>query len=323
MATYLVTGCAGFIGSKVTELLMADGHQVTGVDSLNDAYELRLKKWRLSQLEGQPGFSFHHLDICDQDSMRRVFGEGVDGVVSLAARSGVRQSVENPWVYYETNVKGTLSMLEMCREFGVAKLVMASTSSLYGASNGQPSPEDANTDRSLSPYAASKKAAESLCYTYHYLHGLDVTVLRYFTVYGPAGRPDMSLFRFAQWISEGRPVTVYGDGSQTRDFTYVDDVARGTVKSLKPMGYQVINLGSDHPVVLMDTIHLVEKWVDRKAKLNHKPIHPADVPATWANISKARDLLAWEPQVGIDEGVGRLVSWYRDNRDWAKDVNTG
>lgn len=323
MSTYLVTGCAGFIGSKVTELLMADGHEVTGVDSLNDAYDLRLKKWRLSQLEGQPGFSFHHLDICDQDSMRRVFGEGVDGVVSLAARSGVRQSVENPWVYYETNVVGTLSLLEMCREFGVAKLVIASTSSLYGASDGQPSPEDANTDRTLSPYAASKKAAESLCYTYHHLHGLDVTVLRYFTVYGPAGRPDMSLFRFVQWVSEGRPVTVYGDGSQTRDFTYVDDVARGTIEGLKPMGYQVINLGSDNPVVLMDTIHLVEKWVDKKAILEHRPSHPADVPATWANIGKARKLLGWEPRVWIDEGVGRLVSWYQDNRAWARHVNTG
>ena len=322
MSTYLVTGCAGFIGSKVAELLMADGHSVTGVDNLNDAYDLRLKKWRLSRLEGQPGFAFHHMDICDRDAMRRVFGGGVDGVVNLAARSGVRPSVENPWVYFETNVTGTLSILEMCREFGVGKLVIASTSSLYGASNGRPSPEDANTDRSLSPYSASKKAAESLCYTYHHLHGLDVTVLRYFTVYGPAGRPDMSLFRFVQWVSEDRPVTVYGDGSQTRDFTYVDDVARGTVEGLKPMGYQVINLGSDHPVVLMDTIHLVEKWVDKKAKLEHRPSHPADVPATWANIGKARELLGWEPRVDIDEGVGRLVSWYQDNRAWARHVNT-
>ena len=238
MPTVLVTGCAGFIGARVTELLLNQGHTVVGVDNLNDAYDVRLKHWRLARLEGRPGFTFHRLDITDRMALHTLFEAlAVSGllsaVVNLAARAGVRQSVENPWVYYETNVTGTLNLLELCREYGGKKFVLASTSSLYGANNPRPFCEDADTDEPLSPYAASKKAAETLCYTYYYLYGLDVTVLRYFTVYGPAGRPDMSLFRFVQWISEGRPVIVYGDGTQERDFTYVDDIARGTLAALK------------------------------------------------------------------------------------------
>jgi nucleoside-diphosphate-sugar epimerase len=200
--------------------------------------------------------------------------------------------------------------------------VQASTSSLYGANTPRPFREDANTDRPLSPYAASKKAAEVLCHTYHYLYGMDVTVLRYFTVYGPAGRPDMSLFRFVQWISEGRPVMVYGDGKQSRDFTYVDDIAWGTLAALKPLGYEVINLGSDRPVVVMDAIRLVEELVGKKATLVYKPRHPADVPATWADIGKAELLLGWRPQSSFEQGIAQLVVWYRANRDWAKDVAT-
>jgi nucleoside-diphosphate-sugar epimerase len=243
-------------------------------------------------------------------------------VINLAARAGVRYSVENPWIYVDTNVTGTLNLLELCREFGVAKFVLASTSSLYGAHNPRPFREDANTDRPLSPYAASKKAAEALCYTYHYLHDLDVTVFRYFTVYGPAGRPDMSPFRFTQWISEGRPVTVYGDGQQSRDFTYVDDIARGTIAGLKPLGYEVINLGSDEPVVLMDFIRLVEELAGQEANLVFQPRHPADMDATWADIGKAEQLLGWRPQVRFAEGVRRMVDWYGDNREWAGEIIT-
>jgi len=270
-----------------------------------------------------------------------------DAVINLAARAGVRQSVENPWVYYETNVTGTLNLLELCKEFGVKKFVLASTSSLYGS--GQPTKqgelnklskrnkldklvkpnklsrpfrEDDPTDGPLSPYAASKKAAEALCYTYHYLHGIDMTVLRYFTVYGPAGRPDMSLFRFVQWISEGHEVTVFGDGKQSRDFTYVDDIARGTVAGLKPLGYEVINLGSDKPIKLNDAIQLVEKLVKQKANINYKPRHPADVLATWADISKAKHLLKWRPHTSFKDGVARLVNWYNENREWASRVGT-
>jgi UDP-glucuronate 4-epimerase len=335
LAAYLVTGCTGFIGAKVTEFLLRDGHSVIGVDNFNDAYDVQLKHWRLGQIKDHPNFTFYRLDICDLESLHSLFEETAEGgswsaVINLAARAGVRQSVENPWVYYETNVTGTLNLLELCREFGVKKFVQASTSSLYGARNPRPFREDADTDEPLSPYAASKKAAETLCYTYHYLYGLDVTVLRYFTVYGPAGRPDMSLFRFVQWISEGRPVIVYGDGKQSRDFTYVDDIARGTIAALSPLGYEVINLGSDEPIMLNDAIRLVEELVGKKAAIEYRPRHPADVLATWADISKAEKLLTlrpgsgqgWRPQFTFREGLARLVSWYQENREWAKDIVT-
>lgn len=331
MANYLVTGSAGFIGAKVTELLLNSGHQVTGVDNLNNAYDVRLKQWRLSQLQERPEFTFYQQDIGDREGMRELFrhrggpdasGRPYDAVINLAARAGVRQSVENPWVYIDTNLTGTLNLLELCREFAVGKFVLASTSSLYGANNPQPFREDANTDGPLSPYAASKKAAEALCYTYHYLYGIDVTVPRYFTVYGPAGRPDMSLFRFVQWIAEGQPVIVYGDGRQSRDFTYVDDIAWGTVAALKPLGYEVINLGSDSPVVLMDAIHLVEELLGRRAKIEYQSRHAADVPATWADIGKAGRLLEWRPRVSIEQGIGNLVAWYQENRSWARGVVT-
>lgn len=327
--TILVTGCAGFIGARVAALLLRSGHGVIGVDNLNDAYDVRLKKWRLARLEGQAGFIFHHLDISDRDGMRRLFGaksaEGgapLNGVINLAARAGVRQSVENPWVYFEANVTGTLTLLELCREAGVRKFVLASTSSLYGANNPRPFREDAVTDYPLSPYAASKKAAETLCYTYHYLHGFDVTVLRYFTVYGPAGRPDMSLFRFVQWIAEGKPVVVYGDGAQERDFSYVDDIASGTVAGLNPVGYEVINLGSDRPIVLNHAIQLIERLVGREAAIHNRPRDPSDVQATWADIGRAGKILGWRPRFSFEEGVTQLVQWYNENREWARDIKT-
>jgi nucleoside-diphosphate-sugar epimerase len=212
---------------------------------------------------------------------------------------------------------------------GITKFVLASTSSLYGTNSPRPFREDANTDGPLSPYAASKKAAEALCYTYHFLHGIQVTVLRYFTVYGPAGRPDMSPFRFVQWISEGRPVIVYGDGQQSRDFTYVDDIARGTLAALglppsgaQPAGYEVINLGSDQPVILLEMIRRLEVLIGKEARLDFRPPHAADMRATWADIGKAERLLGWRPEVDLSEGLARLVDWYRANRDWAKDVAT-
>jgi UDP-glucuronate 4-epimerase len=338
----LVTGCAGFIGWKVTELLLADGHTVVGADNLNDAYDVRLKHWRLDQIKDHPNFTFHHLDICNRGALRELFhpqsairNPQFEAVINLAARAGVRQSVENPWVYYETNVTGALNLLDLCREFGVKKFVLASTSSLYGNvqhSNVQtlrPFREDMDTSHPLSPYAASKKAAEMLCYTYHYLYGIDMVVLRYFTVYGPAGRPDMSLFRFVQWISEGRPVIVYGDGQQSRDFTYVDDIAQGTIAALSFLQsavrnpqFEIINLGSDRPVVLIDAIRLVEELVGEKASIEYKPRHPADMLATWADIGKAERVLGWRPQTRFENGISRLVNWYRENRVWAKEIVT-
>jgi UDP-glucuronate 4-epimerase len=230
--------------------------------------------------------------------------------------------VENPRVYYDTNVTGTLKRLKCCRQAGLPKFLPASSSSAYGAGSVLPYSEDANTHRPLSPYAASKKAAEALCCTYHHLHGLDVTVFRYFTVYGPAGRPDISPFQFVQWISEGRPVVVFGDGSQRRDSTYVDDVPASTIAALRPVGYVVLNLGSDRPLLLMDVIRLIEAETGRRAQLEFRPAHAADVPATWADIHRAGEILGWTPRTSPEAGFRSLVARYRDNRAWASQVTT-
>jgi nucleoside-diphosphate-sugar epimerase len=328
MAIYFITGVAGFIAATVTEQLLMAGHTVIGVDNLNDAYDVRLKAWRLARLNTQPNFTFYPLDICDQAGLRALFqradadGKMFAAIFNLAARAGVRQSVENPWVYFETNTTGTLNLLELCKTFDIPKFILSSTSSLYGKENPMPWQEGQDTSRPLSPYSASKKAAETLCYTYHSLYGLDVTVFRYFTVYGPAGRPDMSLFRFVQWISEGRPVTIFGDGRQSRDFTYVADIARGTIAGLKPVGYEVINLGSDEPVVLLDAIHTIEELVGQKAKISFAERHSADVPASWADIHKAERLLGWRPAYHFTQGLAALVDWYQTNHNWAKSIAT-
>jgi nucleoside-diphosphate-sugar epimerase len=238
-----------------------------------------------------------------------------DAVINLAARAGVRQSLEAPWSYYEANVAGTLSLLELCRSYQVKKFVLASTSGVYGVGE-RPFREEGPTERPLSPYAASKKAAELLCYPYHELYGLDVSILRYFTVYGPAGRPDMSIFRFIRWIAEGEPLTVFGDGSQERDFTYVDDIALGTVAALAPLGFEIVNLGNDQPASLQTVISSIENLLGRRARIEYRPAHPADVSATWAAISKARQLLGWEPKVGLEAGLQKSVEWYLENRQW-------
>jgi nucleoside-diphosphate-sugar epimerase len=322
----LVTGAAGFIASRVCGLLLDAGKEVVGVDNLNDAYDVRLKHRRLADLCTRSGFEFYEANIANRETMAKLWqrgnGQPFSAVINLAARAGVRQSVDNPWVYYETNVTGTLNLLQLCQERNVQKFVLASTSSLYGAGNPQPFREDYNTDGPLSPYAASKKAAEVLCHTYHYLYGLDITVFRYFTVYGPAGRPDMSLFRFAQWIAEDRPVTVFGNGTQSRDFTYVDDIARGTVAGLAPVGFETINLGSDHPTGLMDAIGILQELIGRKANVSFGPPQVSDVPATWADISKAKRILGWEPRWTLESGLRELVTWYKTNRTWARDINT-
>ena len=318
----LVTGCAGFIGWKVSDQLVKQGHTVVGVDNLNDAYDVRLKEWRLSHLTCQQSFSFHHTDVTQREALAQVGNEdSFDAVINLAARAGVRPSLEDPWIYYQTNLTGTLNILELCREKGIGKFVLASTSSVYGDAD-RPFREDMPTDRPLSPYAASKKAAETLCHAYHHAYGLDVTILRYFTVYGPAGRPDMAPFRFIRWIAEDDPVVMYGDGSQERDFTYVEDIARGTAAALRPLGYEVINLGSDSPVALRDFINLLQGLLGKKAYIDQRPAHPADVTATWADITKARSLLGWEPEVRLEEGLSRAIEWYRENRGWARDIGS-
>lgn len=320
----MVTGCAGFIGWKVTELLLSQGHTVAGIDNLNSAYDTRLKDWRLAQLKLNPNFSFHKLDISLRNNLPSLTSitnssQNTDAIVNLAARAGVRYSVEDPWVYYETNVTGTLNLLELCRGQGIKKFALSSTSSVY-ADGERPFREDALTDHPNSPYAASKKAAELLCYNYHCLHGLDVSVLRYFTVYGPAGRPDMSIFRFIKWIAEGESLVLYGDGLQERDFTFVDDIAEGTVAALNPLGFEVINLGSDHPVTIRKVIEEVEALLEKRATIEQHPAHAADVAATWADNTKARRLLGWTPKTPFHEGLKRSVQWYQENRSWAREI---
>jgi nucleoside-diphosphate-sugar epimerase len=323
MAAYLVTGAAGFIGSALAERLLQDGHRVTGVDNLNDAYDRRLKEWRLARLRRQPGFLFHTVDIAERPALEAAFGSTTfDAIFNLAARAGVRASLKRPQAYFETNVDGALNLLELARARDVPKFVQASTSSLYGAHNSRPYVESADTSRPLSPYAASKGAAELLCHSYHHLYGLDISILRYFTVYGPAGRPDMSLFRFIQWIAEDRPLVIYGDGRQERDFTYRDDIVAGTVAAARPLGFEVINLGGDQPTSLLDIIGRLEGLLGRKARLEFRDEAPADVRATWADIGRARALLDWSPTTTLDDGLGRCVEWYRAEQAWAKTIDT-
>jgi nucleoside-diphosphate-sugar epimerase len=324
MSRYLVTGAAGFIARQVCTLLLEAGHTVVGLDNLNDAYDVRLKEWRLAQLQTRANFHFERMDIADRAAVARLFAQHgpFDGVINLAARAGVRASVENPWAFVDTNLTGTLNLLESCKQHGVSKLVLASTSSAYGENAPQPTPETADSSLPLQPYAASKKAAEVMCHSYHYLHGIDISVVRYFTVYGPAGRPDMVMFRFVQWIREGRPVYLNGDGTQSRGFTYIDDIARGTIAALRPLGYEIINLGGHEPITINAMLEKLEGLLGYRANVIRQPFHKADMTSNLADVSKARRLLAWEPQVSLDEGMRRMVDWYLAERDWAKDIIT-
>jgi len=322
MANYLVTGSSGFIASRVSEMLIEQGHTVTGVDNMNHAYDIRMKEYRLKKLQAYPGFTFHQLDISEKSILEQYKGEKFDAVINLAARAGVRASTEDPWVFVDTNVTGTLNMLELCRRNDIPKFIMASTSSIYGANPVYPTPEDSESDHPLQPYAASKKGAEALAHSYHFLYDLDVSVVRYFTVYGPAGRPDLALFRFTQWIIEDRPVQIYGSGEQSRGFTYLDDIARGTIAALKPLGYEVINLGGHEVITINDLVSLLEKVIKKKARIEYYPPNPADMLSNWADVSKANQLLNWQPQVSLLEGVQHLVDWYNAERSWASEVLT-
>ncbi|MBE0426580.1 MAG: GDP-mannose 4,6-dehydratase [Nitrospirae bacterium] len=329
MNTILVTGCAGFIGWRVSERLLEENIQVFGIDNLNDYYDSRLKEWRLQKLkvkseklkaEKKTEFIFEKCDIGNFDEVKKIFSSHkIDAVINLAARAGVRASVEDPWVYLDTNTKGTLNLLECCKDFEVKKFLLASTSSLYGF-NEMPFKETDRTDTPLAPYSATKKSAEVLCYSYHYLYGLDISIPRYFTVYGPAGRPDMSIFIFIKNIDNGIPITVFGDGKQQRDFSFIDDIAEGTLKCLQPFGYEIFNLGNDNPVELMYVIKMIEDALGKKAVMNFHPRHPADVVATWAHIDKSREKLNWYPKTTIEEGIKKTVQWYFENREFVNSL---
>ncbi len=318
MNTILVTGCAGFIGYKTTEELLKNGDSVIGIDNINDYYDPLLKNWRLDFLKKNKNFKFVKGDIANFDTLNGLFSEkNIEAVINLAARAGVRASVQNPWIYLDTNVRGTLNLLECCKRYGVNKFVLASTSSIYGL-NEMPFRETQNTDHPLAPYSVTKKGAEAFCYSYHYLSGIDISIPRYFTVYGPAGRPDMSIFIFIKNIDMERPFTVFGDGKQKRDFTFIDDIADGTIKCLNPFGYEIFNLGNDNSVELMYVINLIEEQLKKKANINYLPLHPADVKATWADIEKSKKMLGWSPKIPIEEGIKLTVQWYKENRYFIK-----
>jgi|TARA_B100002003_G_scaffold233525_1_gene246490 nucleoside-diphosphate-sugar epimerase len=321
MNNVLLTGVAGFIGHKTAQFLLEKGHHVIGIDNLNDYYDVRLKQHRLEQLTGIAGFEFHEIDIEDKDRLKSLCQtNSIDVIMNLAARAGVPYSLENPKVYVSTNLQGSLNLLEVAKDYSIGKYVLASTSSLY-AGEEMPFCEDLAVNSPISPYAASKKGAELMAYTYHHIYGIDVTVLRYFTVFGPAGRPDMSIFRFIKWIDEGTPLKLYGDGSQSRDFTYLDDIAEGTVKAIKKVGYEVINLGGGrNPLSLNDVIGSIEEKLGKKALIDHEAFQKTDMKETWADISKAKRLLDWTPQIDFEEGLDRTVDWYRENRSWLQEV---
>lgn len=320
MKKILVTGSAGFIGARVSEMLLKEGYQVVGVDNINDYYDIKLKLWRLEKLKKHSNFIFYKISVENYNELKTIFRVNCpEGVINLAACTGVRYSLKNPFAYLSTNSSGNLNLLELCREHEVPKFVLASTSSLY-AGQKMPFRENLPVNTPISPYAASKKAAEIMAYTYHYLYGLDVTILRYFTVYGPAGRPDMAAFRFIKWIMEGIPLEIFGDGCQKRDFTFIDDITRGTISALKPLRYEIINLGNNHPYKLLEIIRLIEKYVGKKAEFRYKELHKVDMKATWADIDKAQELINWQPQVSLEEGIKRTVEWTKNNWEWIRKI---
>jgi len=319
--TILVTGAAGFIASETCRQFLSNGYNVVGIDNLNNYYDIRLKHYRLKQLSQFNNFQFEKIDIENFKELEALFSKfKFDKIVNLAARAGVRYSLVDPFVYIKTNVEGTGNLLELTHRNNINKFVLASTSSLYA---GQPTPfsEDLPVNEPLSPYAATKKGAESLCYAYHHNYGIDTTILRYFTVYGPAGRPDMSYFRFIKWIAENTEITVYGDGSQSRDFTFVEDIARGTVlATLKNTGFEVINLGGNKPHKLKALIEIIENNLGKKAKINYQPFHKADMQDTWAVTLKAENLLNWKAEISLKEGIKRCIKWYYDNEDFVRSI---
>jgi UDP-glucuronate 4-epimerase len=308
----LVTGGAGFIGSHVCERLLCDGHEVTIVDDLNDFYPAALKQENLESIRSVRPVQFFEADICDEEAMSRVFDTASpEAVIHLAGRAGVRPSLEQPLLYEQVNVRGTLVLLEQCRRLGIPKFVLASSSSVYGAANRVPFREDDHVSHPISPYAATKIAAERLCYTYSHLYGMKVACLRFFTVYGPRQRPDLAIRKFTEMILHGRPIPVYGDGASSRDYTFIRDIVNGIIAALRyDCAYEIFNLGNSSPVKLSELIRTIEQATGRQANIRRLPDQPGDVPITYADVSKAGRLLGYEPATPIKEGIREFVDWF-------------
>ena len=328
----LVTGAAGFIGMHVSQILLGRGDEVVGLDNLNDYYDPRLKDDRLARLTGKPGFSFVKMDVADREGMAKLFAEQrFDRVVHLAAQAGVRYSLENPHAYIDSNVVGFTNILEGCRHNKVQHLTYASSSSVYGGNTQMPFSEHQGVDHPVSLYAATKKANELMAHTYSHLFGLPTTGLRFFTVYGPWGRPDMALFLFTKAIIEGRPIDVFNHGKMVRDFTFIDDIAEGVVRTLDRIAapdpaydsntadparsnvpYRIFNIGNQNPTTLMDFIQAIESAVGREAQKNYLPLQDGDVPATHADVEELAQWTGFKPATPVPEGIRRFVAWYRD-----------
>lgn len=323
MKKVLLTGSAGFIGHKTAELLLNSGIEVIGVDNLNSYYDVKLKEHRNKSLTKFKNYTFYQLDIESKEDLESLFSKHkIDAVLNLAARAGVRYSMENPDIYVSTNIQGNLNLLELCRKYEINKYLLASTSSLY-AGLEMPFLESLEVNTPISPYAATKKSAEMMAYTYHYLYGIDVSVVRYFTVYGPMSRPDMAQFRFMKWIDSDKEIELFGDGSQSRDFTFVDDIARGTILAAQSkLGFEIINLGGgNNPISINKMIEIFERSFSKKAKIKNLPFHKADMKETWANIDKADRLLGWTPKVSFEDGLELCAKNYKDNHDFLSKIN--
>ena len=309
----LVTGGAGFIGSHVVQALLNRGDEVVVVDNINDYYDVQLKKDRLKMILQE--VTFYELDIADLEGMRKVFFDNkIDQVCHLAAQAGVRYSLENPFAYEKANNVGTLNILELMKEFGVKDLVYASSSSVYGGNKKTPFSVEDNVDRPVSLYAATKKYNELIAHVYHHLYGLNCLGLRFFTVYGPLGRPDMALFKFTKAILEDKPIDVYNFGNMKRDFTFITDIVDGVIRSLDRVSevkYSVLNLGNSNTVQLNRFIEIIEEELGKKAERNLMPLQPGVVPETFADIEKTKEVLSWEPKVGIEEGIKKFIDWYK------------
>jgi UDP-glucuronate 4-epimerase len=317
----LVTGAAGFIGMYTAERLLARGDQVVGIDNLNDYYDPQLKRDRLARLKEQPGFEFRLLDVADREGMAALFAEGgVDRIVHLAAQAGVRYSLKNPHAYAQSNLVGFLNVLEGCRAAGIGHLVYASSSSVYGGNTKMPFSETDPVDRPVSLYAATKKSNELMAHAYTHLYGFSATGLRFFTVYGAWGRPDMAYYSFTEAILRGKPIDVFNHGDMKRDFTYVDDIVEGVVRVLDRVPRQeagealhhVFNIGHHSPVPLMEFIATLEKHLGRKAVTRFLPMQPGDVPATYADVEALAAWVGYRPSTSLDEGLRKFAAWYRE-----------
>ena len=310
----LVTGAAGFIGSHLSERLLGNGWNVVGIDNFDDFYDPVIKRANLGKCLENKNFRLVEADIRDNAAMDKAVGDGVETIVHLAAKAGVRPSIEEPLLYADVNVSGTMVLLEAAKKHKIDKFVFASSSSVYGNNKKVPFSEDDNVDLPISPYAATKKAGELICHTYHHLCGMSMTCLRFFTVYGPRQRPDLAIHKFAKLIEQNKPIPVFGDGSMMRDFTYIDDIIDGTVAAMDRCdGYHIYNLGESQPITVNDLIGEIEKALGKKAAKEYLPLQPGDVDRTYADVTRAVKDLGYHPSTSIREGLKKFAAWIRRN----------